>query len=214
RADHRRRAGEPVRHQTKGGVRRRRRPHDQVEFNVTGMIFEPLPAVVAGLVDDNGHAADAGGAEALERMTDQWPSSDRHHGLADAVAVGAQAAPLACGNDAAPEGWMRGCGNHCRIFVRSRRSVTDGSACGAPGPARTSSGAIQMKRMPIRRAPSRSRLSESPMNTVVSAVAPSRSRAARKIAGSGFSAPTQWLSTITLKKGQSPALSHTASRLP
>ena len=50
--------------------------NDHVEVEISGMMFEPLAAVVARLVDDDGHVANAGGAEAIESVIDQRAPSD------------------------------------------------------------------------------------------------------------------------------------------
>ena len=171
----------------KAGVRRRRRANDHVEIEISGMAFEPLPAVVAGLVDDDRQSANADRAEAIESVIDQRTSSDRHHWLADAKPVRTQAASLACGNDASlqrSDVRMSGSLQNLREIAQvSHRGLRLPFALPWPGrPA----GAIQMKRMPMRRAPSRSRRNKSPMKTVFSGVARSLSSAARKIAGIGL----------------------------
>src|SRR6186997_935134 len=113
------------------------------------MAFEPLAAVVAGLIDGNRQPANANRTKAIDSVIDQRTPSDLNHWLADAYAVRAQALSLACGNDAALQRRMCGCPVHCINFVTSRRSVTAGSVCRSLCLAWTSRDANQMKRMPV-----------------------------------------------------------------
>ena len=155
-------------------------------------------------------SANAGGAKAIEGVGDQRPPGDRHHRLARAIAVGPQAGAVARGDDPAVRGFstrrslqdiqeigQRGHGGEnrtgCaaaerrrpgRLRARSRRSPCRGAA-----------------RLRGRGAGNRRRRGSSPASRA------SGSRAARKIAGSGFSAPTRWLSVMTPNSGARPALS-------
>src|SRR5450755_1877586 len=136
------------------------------------MVAEPLPAIVARVIDDDSQSANTDGAKAVKGVGDKESSGDRHHRFANAIPVRPQAAPIAGGDDTSLEDRTRRYGRHINIFMRSRSSLTaaraGGSADAGASAAWTSRGAIQMKPMPVRRAPSRSRRNESPTNTVVS----------------------------------------------
>jgi hypothetical protein len=88
RGDDGRRAGKPRGDQLKARIRRWSRAHDQVEIKIAAVLAEPLAAIVASLIDDDGRFANADRAKAVKGMTDQRLSADRSHRLTDAIAVG------------------------------------------------------------------------------------------------------------------------------
>ncbi len=100
RRDHGRRPGKVVGDHPEARVRRGGGAHDQIEIEIAAMFAQPLPAIVAGVVDDDGQSANSRSPEAIERQVDQRAAGDRHHRLAHAVAIGAQARPLPCRDDA------------------------------------------------------------------------------------------------------------------
>src|SRR5262245_43398348 len=96
------------------------------------MVAQPLPAIIACFVDDDGQSTDPDRPEAIKRKVDQRAAGNRNHRLADAIAVGPQARSMSSGDDAALDRrTARGAG-HGRTFMRSRRSVT---ACSTRGSA-------------------------------------------------------------------------------
>src|SRR6516162_5661664 len=65
--DYCRRADESVRHNLEARVGRRRRAHNQVEFEISDMVAEPLPAIIARVVDNDGQSPDSNSPEAIKR---------------------------------------------------------------------------------------------------------------------------------------------------
>ena len=75
--DQRRLASEAIGDEFEAGVGRRRRAHDKVKVEIARVAFEPLPAIVALLVDDDRHAAHPYGAKAFESVVDERAAADR-----------------------------------------------------------------------------------------------------------------------------------------
>src|SRR5262245_5468820 len=111
-SDYRRGIAQPACDKPEGRVGRRCPAHNQVQLEIAGVAFKPLTAIVARVVDNDSQTANADGAEAIESVIDKRAPFDRHHRLADAIAVRAQPTSLAGGNDAALESGMRECLDH------------------------------------------------------------------------------------------------------
>ena len=100
RRDDSRAAGQAIDDQLKAGVGRGRRPNDNVEIEICGMVVEPSVAIVARIIDDDGQSANSDRAEAIDCVVDKGSSADRRHRFADAITISPQAAPEARGDDA------------------------------------------------------------------------------------------------------------------
>src|SRR5262249_26014979 len=134
-----------------------------------------------GRVEDDGRGHDPRRLEVLEDVLDQRDAADLDHRLRHAQALQARAAArrdhAAGGNGAA----------HASTLSSSPTLAITGSA---GQQAEVAPGCSQMCRMPIFRAPSMSRGSESPTKTARSELVASASSAAWKMRGSGLVAPT------------------------
>ena len=95
------------------------------------MSIEPLPAIDAFFVDDDGNLADPRGAKPLQRMGDQRPTGDLDQRFAHAPAIGAQSVAFARGNNAAALDGTRLLAGYVRISASSPKLVTTGWFSGA-----------------------------------------------------------------------------------
>src|ERR1700734_189390 len=156
--DERRSAGKPGGDDLKARVRRRSRAHDEVEIQVAAVIVKPMPTIIAAFVDDNGRLVNADRAKPVKGVANQGPPADRRHRFADAITVRPQASPVAGRDDSPAQDKRFWRADHVRMSRRSGNSVTEARTDRFSAPSRsvawTSSGAIQMKPMPERRAPS------------------------------------------------------------
>src|SRR5260370_37809320 len=111
RRDHRRSADESVGDNLEARVGRRRRAHDQVEIEIRGMVAEPLPAIIAGVVDDDGQSSDPDNPKAVKRQVDERAAGDRHHRLADAIAGVPPSGPMSPAAECCPDDAPRSYGS-------------------------------------------------------------------------------------------------------
>ncbi len=84
-----------------------------------------MPTIIAAVVDDDGRLTNAGRAKPIKGVANQGASVDRRHWLADAVSVGAQASPVASGNDSPAQDKRVLRAGHVRMSRRSGSSVTE-----------------------------------------------------------------------------------------